>query len=248
MTFFRGGAARVVGHRGGRGPGWPAENTLDAFERAAQEGALAVETDARLLATGEVILLHDPTLDASTRGEDRRAIAAMSLAEASGVRLDGGLRMPLLADALAWARDRGVAMNVEIKSDGERSLRLAAAVARALSRARADVLVSSFHPAPLAAIAALAPGVPRAWLTHPRHDAALDLTSRAARAEVVRALHPERTQVSPARVARWKRRGLLVGVYTVNDDDEARALAAAGVDWIITDRPGAILRALRPST
>jgi len=245
VTVWRGGSTLVVGHRGGRGPGWPAENTIDAFDRAAAEGAVAVETDARLLATGEVVLFHDAALSRATDGADHRTVAGLSSAEAARVRLAGGLRVPLLADALAWASDRGVAINVEIKADGDRSLRLAAAVARAIRAARADVLVSSFSPVIVAAMALLAPRVPRAWLTDPRHDGALDAAVRATRGPMIHALHPERTQAHAPRVARWKRRGLRVGVYTVNDADEARALAASEVDWIITDRPAEIASALR---
>jgi glycerophosphoryl diester phosphodiesterase len=57
-------------------------------------------------------------------------------------------------------------------------------------------------------------------------------------------VHPERVLATPERVARWKRAGALVNVWTVNDPDEARRLAALGVDAIISDVPGGVLGAL----
>ena len=39
--------------------------------------------------------------------------------------------------------------------------------------------------------------------------------------------------------------GVRVNTWTVNDDDEVRRLAAAGIDGIVTDVPDAAIRALR---
>jgi glycerophosphoryl diester phosphodiesterase len=61
----------------------------------------------------------------------------------------------------------------------------------------------------------------------------------------VGAVHPERTEVDAARCRRWQERGRLVNVWTVNDGAEARALAALGVDAIITDVPRKIGDAVR---
>jgi glycerophosphoryl diester phosphodiesterase len=44
------------------------------------------------------------------------------------------------------------------------------------------------------------------------------------------------------------RRGLRLGVWTVNDASEAADLVALGVATIITDQPGAILEAITPRT
>jgi glycerophosphoryl diester phosphodiesterase len=51
--------------------------------------------------------------------------------------------------------------------------------------------------------------------------------------------------VSEPYVTRWKKRGLAVGTYTVNDPDEGARLATLGVDWIFTDAPGAMLARIR---
>ena len=56
-------------HRGGRAD--QTENTLPAFRRALEHGARGLESDARLAADGEVVLVHDPV---ARRGWRRRRV------------------------------------------------------------------------------------------------------------------------------------------------------------------------------
>lgn len=221
MSLWQSAGALVVGHRGGRGEGWPRENTLAAFEQARTQGARAIELDVRTCGSGEVVVLHNPT----------RA----SLAELRR------LGVPTLAEALAWARESDVAVNVELKHDVPNRLLLVERVRRVVRRSLADVLLSSFDPLLLAAAAVAMPATRRALLTsrgqRPRVPSAI------ATPPYVHALHLERTQTEPAAVARYRRRGLRVGVWTVNDPHEALDLAALGVETIITDSPGALLEA-----
>ena len=62
----------VVGHRGGRGAGWPRENTIAAFEQARAQGARAIELDVRTC-DREVIVLHDAPSEGLARPSAQRA-------------------------------------------------------------------------------------------------------------------------------------------------------------------------------
>jgi glycerophosphoryl diester phosphodiesterase len=236
----------VVGHRGGRGEGWPAENTIDAFERARGFGARAIELDVRTCAGGEAIVFHDETLDRMTGGRLRQRVRNESLATLRAVELAGGGRIPTLGEALEWARDRDVAVNVELKHDVPNRAVLVRGALRSVRAARADVCLSSFDPSLLAMAAALGPAVPRALLVHSDQARWERVLQEVARPPLVRALHLERTQTQPSALARYVRRGLRLGVWTVNDEGEARELVRQGVETIITDAPGAILAALNP--
>ena len=44
------------------------ENTLASFELAIRQGADAIELDAKLTADGQVVVLHDRTVDRTTNG------------------------------------------------------------------------------------------------------------------------------------------------------------------------------------
>ncbi len=212
----------IVGHRGGRGDGWPMENTLAAFEQARAQGARAIELDVRTW-EGEVIVFHDPP---------RASLREMRP------------EVPTLAEVLAWARDRGVAVNVEMKHDVPDRLALARATARIVRRAGADVLFSSFDPSLLAMVAALAPSVPRSLLVYKDQSRWATALQETVRPPFVEALHLERTQTDPRAIARYLARGLRVGVWTVNDPTEAKALVSLGVASIITDHTGVMVEAL----
>ncbi len=84
--FARRGRPLVIGHRGVRRAG-VAENTLEAFETAIRDGAEAVELDVRVCASGELVVLHDPTLGRVSGGADDRAAVDLTLTETSPASL-----------------------------------------------------------------------------------------------------------------------------------------------------------------
>ena len=88
----------VLGHRGARHAA--PENTHAAFDLSRVEGAAGVELDVRIVKTGEIVVLHDPTLARVTGGADRRAVEDLPLAEALKADIGQGERVPLLTDVL----------------------------------------------------------------------------------------------------------------------------------------------------
>jgi glycerophosphoryl diester phosphodiesterase len=59
-----------------------------------------------------------------------------------------------------------------------------------------------------------------------------------------RAVHPEHALVTTPRMAAWRNKNMLVGVWTVNDPARARVLSTLGVDYIVSDNPGSATAAL----
>lgn len=241
----------MLGHRGGRGDGWPAENTLEAFDRAIREGADGIELDVRLTSDGVAVVFHDTTLARATGGADARAVDRVAYAALPP--LGGGLRIPRLVDVLEAMR--GHIVNVEIKADVApmsmlgnvpdrvRLVRTAAAAVR--EAGHTDVVFSSFDPLSVLALAVAAPRVPRAMLVGmktPRAATALPLALRHA----IVAAHLDESLITAARAERLLRSKLRVVAWTVNDPARAEALVALGVRWIITDAPGRVVAALRP--
>jgi glycerophosphoryl diester phosphodiesterase len=236
----------VLGHRGARRRA--PENTLAAFELAIEAGARGVELDVRLDGSGNVVVLHDRTLERVSAGGDRRDVETLSSDELSRVLLDGGARVPTLEAVLDWAKSGGHLLNVEVKRDVSERTKLVKALVRLLWRtsgARSFVLLSSFDPLLVRTLAAALPEIPAAWLVHAKQW----LVKRAPAWQRLGAVgvHPERTLASDAEVARLRAAGALVNVWTVNDGEEARRLAAAGVDGLVSDVPGEVLAALARS-
>ncbi len=237
----RGARPFVLGHRGARHAA--PENTERAFELARTEGADGIELDVRLDRDERVVVLHDRTLGRVSNGSESRDVEALGASELDRVSL-GGERVPLLADVLAWARSHGQRVNVELKGDVSRPhvlLRNVCRVVRASGAGPELVLVSSFHPAFLAALALLLPGIPRAWLV----DRGGSFVRRAPGFRLLGdGVNPHHELVTVEAVARWQRAGAVLATWTVNDPAEACRVAELGIDSIISDEPGAILRAV----
>lgn len=243
-----GAAPLVLGHRGARYAA--PENTHAAFELSRAEGAHGVELDVRLVKTGEIIVLHDPTLARVTKQTDRRNVEQLSLAEARRADVGAGERVPLLAEVLDWAERHDQLVNVEVKSDVRRRRDLVRGVIALLSRhpyASRGVWLSSFDPRFVWALARALPAVPSAFLFHtksPVARAAALVGAATFKRLGARAVHPEHVLITEARMQAWRSKSELVGTWTVNEEARARELAALGVDFLITDRPGAILQAV----
>ncbi len=74
---------KFIAHRGLQllGP----ENSITSFKAAARNGMWAIETDFRMTADGNVVCIHDKTLDRTTNGSG--PVAGMTLAEIRNLRL-----------------------------------------------------------------------------------------------------------------------------------------------------------------
>lgn len=211
---------RLIAHRGFAAL-YP-ENTLAAVTRAA-EVADVVEVDVRRCGSGELVVIHDATVDRVTDGTGR--VADLTLAELSELSVIGsGEPVPTLS-AVLEAIPPAVGVNVELKERG-----LVGDAVVALSTVDNDALVSSFDPAVLEAVG---DGAPTAYLyvDDPEGvERAVDLDCAA--------LHPHHQRcIGTDLVARAHDAGLSVHAWTVASAVTAKALGGAGVDGIIADRP-----------
>jgi glycerophosphoryl diester phosphodiesterase len=107
----------IVGHRGARSL-WP-ENSLDGFRRTRDLGIEAVEFDVHVARDGELVVIHDPTLDRTTEG--RGPVAWKTSAELAATRLrDGGDQgVPKLDEVLDVFAGTPIELHIEIKTDAE---------------------------------------------------------------------------------------------------------------------------------
>jgi glycerophosphoryl diester phosphodiesterase len=248
LTRRPGALPLVLGHRGARHAA--PENTHAAFELARSEGAAGVELDVRLVKSSEIVVLHDPTLTRVTRGADARAVEQLTWAETQQADIGSGERVPLLRDVLDWAEGHDLLVNVEVKSDVGRRRDLLSGVIellRAHPYAPRGVVLSSFDPRFVWRLARALPTIPSAFLFHTKSPIAraAALVGAATFTRLgARAVHPEHVVVTAPRMAAWRSRHALVGVWTVNDDARAQELSKLGVDYLISDRPGAILQAI----
>ena len=187
-------------------------------------------------------MTHDASLARVTGGADGRMVH--SVGKTNLPKLADGVAIPDLESALDLLHGRIV--NVELKSDVPSGLALVRAVSRAIRRVQGvDIVLSSFDPRIVVACAALMPRVPRAMLVGGKTARLATVLPLALRPALAGA-HLQDQTITARRAGRLRRTGLRLVAWTVNDSARALALRALGVEWLITDRPGVMVRALGP--
>lgn len=222
-----------IGHRGAAGH--EPENTLRSVRRALALGAQGIEIDVRLV-EGELIVLHDATLQRTTNG--RGSAARRTFAQLRALDAGAGERIPTLREIFE-AVERRAFINVELKGRGTAGP-VEALIGEFVEQrgwTHADFLVSSFHRGELRAITD--PRIPIGLLlTRPTRLSAL--SARRVRASVV---SPALRFVTRRFVEDAHRRGFRVFVHTVNEPRDIERMREFGVDGVFTDFPERVPRA-----
>jgi glycerophosphoryl diester phosphodiesterase len=96
------------------------ENTIAAYDRAIELGAEMIEADVNISRDGQLVMMHDPTLDRTTSGHGR--VSAATSDELAGLDAGAwfgatfaGLRIPTVEETIELARDAGIWMCFEVK-------------------------------------------------------------------------------------------------------------------------------------
>jgi glycerophosphoryl diester phosphodiesterase len=253
------GAPLLVAHRGGAllAP----ENTIEAFRMAVDDWwADILEMDVRLTRDGEVVVIHDPTVDRTTDGTG--AVSALTLDEIrtldaghrfvdeSGERpfRGRGVRIPTLDEVLDAFP--GVRVNIEAKEAA-----VAEPLARVIARHGVEqrvLIAAEFEKSRRGARGYSGPWgasftqVLLFWLLHhlpggspytPRADI-FQVPERRGRLRVV----------TPRFVREAHRLSIPVQVWTVNREEDMRRLLEWGIDGIQTDRPDLLSAVLTERT
>lgn len=253
------GASRplVLAHRGGSAIG--PENTLLALERGRAAGADGFEIDVRLSSDGDLVVIHDPTLDRTTNA--RGSVGSMTTAELGrvdaahwfnpeqGYPLRGrGIGVPRLADALDRFPD--CVFIVELKEGNRDAAHRVVEIVRAAG-AIDRVMVGSFHRGALQHVRRLEPALPTGAATNETRLALyksrlrLPLGRTPYRAFQVPEAFGSTRIISPQFIRTAHAAGVPVQVWTVDDEQDMRRLLEWGVDALITDRPGVALQVVR---
>ncbi|WP_284644788.1 glycerophosphodiester phosphodiesterase [Paenibacillus silviterrae] len=228
----------VIAHRGAKGEA--PENTLGAFKLGLDQGCDAIELDVHLSKDGELIVIHDATMDRTTDKEG--TVNEMTVAEIQ--RADAGRwfhekyegeRVPLLEEVFDLV-PANIMINVEIK--GSYGRRLEPALVKLMQKKNRvhNVVVSSFDFKSLQHLKLHEPEAKIGLLydvNAMRHSDLARLMSTP-----VYSLHPHMRRIDKAEVADAVNQGLKVFPYTINEEEHMLLAIEYGVSGIITDYPG----------
>lgn len=217
------------------------ENTLPAIKKAIADGADAVEIDVRETADGVLVLWHDR--DLRRLGEDSRRVAEVSYDTIRRIDVGArhaprfsGTRAPTLAEAIDLLRGQA-----DIYVDIKMSPRTPDIARNVIELLRAENVIDQ------SAILSIQPNVLQEVA---RREP--DLTTIQLAEFIVGRLDPDafdglalrENRVRAIEVARARRHGYELHVWTVNDPAAMERFISLGVDNIITDRPDALARRL----
>jgi glycerophosphoryl diester phosphodiesterase len=232
---YQGGAEMkpiVIAHKGASGHA--PENTLLSFQRAIDLGAHMIELDLRETLDGELVCVHDPTVDRTTNGTG--AIHELTYKELRGLDAGEGEYIPLLTEVLRLASGK-IKVNIDLKViEVEKKLIDLIEDYKMVE----DVLVSSFFHGTLGTLRDLSENIETAVLVEVPID---DLVVYAMDFKV-NAINPDHKLVTPELVEEAHSVGLKVYPWTVNDLQMMKQLLALGVDGLITDYPDRAARAM----
>jgi glycerophosphoryl diester phosphodiesterase len=222
-----------IGHRGAAGH--EPENTLLSFGAAVSLGADMVELDVHRCASGELVVIHDETVDRTTDGSG--VVAELTLRELKTLDAGKGERIPTLGEVFAALRGR-VGVNIELKGGGTAEL-----VHDILTRTRGegggypgDVLVTSFDWGMLGRMRELSGETLLGPLVYEDVEGALT----AAEGLCAYSVNPYHRKIDAAYVAEAHALGLRVYPWTVNEPGDIRRVTGFGVDGVISDFPDRI--------
>lgn len=236
----------IAAHRGGLFL-WP-ENSARAFRESARLPIEQAECDVHLTADGEVVVMHDTTMDRTT--DAAGPVARMTLSEFRRARLrgTGGEAPPTLAEYLAILAGSPVAPRIEIKAGADRRpypgivRKTLAALDAAGERQRAWIIGFQADTMAEAEAAGGLAGV--AWLLElpTLADLGVEGVLAVARRHGFAEIGLHQQALDAELLGRLRGAGFGVGVWGANHEASIRRMLGLGVDLFATDDPPLAIR------
>jgi glycerophosphoryl diester phosphodiesterase len=243
-----------ISHRGASG--YAPEHTLVAYERGEQMKGNFIEIDLQMTNDGELIAMHDETVDRTTNGTG--LVKNMTLEEIkqldAGVWFNGknpqysnleyvGLKVPTLEE-IFLKFGQGANYYIEIKSPDvypgmeEKLLELLQKYKLSgINGNSSHVIIQSFSEDSLQKVHELDPSIPLIQLLW--YDSSADITDAELRSikKYAVGVGPNFNQMNIDYVQAVREEGLLIHPYTINEKEEMRKALEWGVTGIFTNFP-----------
>ncbi|GGE76685.1 glycerophosphodiester phosphodiesterase [Priestia taiwanensis] len=216
------------------------ENTMIAFKEAVNVGADGIELDVQLSKDGEIIVIHDETLDRTTTGKG--AVQDYTLEELK--QIDAGEKfntvfkgetIPTLREVFEWATTNKLLLNVELKNDvihyNELEEKVIALIEEFELHSR--IILSSFNHQSIAKLSTLAPELEHALLYEEKENEIVQNIHQNR----ANGFHPNFKWLTEEMIKEVQQAGFIVRPYTVNNMADVQRMIDYGVDVIITDYP-----------
>ncbi|EOQ88305.1 glycerophosphodiester phosphodiesterase family protein [Leptospira yanagawae serovar Saopaulo str. Sao Paulo = ATCC 700523] len=233
-----------IGHRGARG--LAPENTLVSF-LVGSESTHYFELDTMLCGSGDLVVIHDFTVDRTTDGKGKvsdftyRKLAELDAGSFFGEAFEGE-QIPTLSQVVQTLPETTV-FDIELKSEGKTKEResLAKAVVKLIRKYKLQnrIWVSSFDWDLVDLVRKEESEVLRGLLIEKG-----DTLNEGYMQYEPDLILPHYSLCTKEFVAKCQSEGLLVIPYTPNTEEEWKSLLEVGVSGLITDYPDRLLHYL----
>ncbi|MET3318594.1 UNVERIFIED_ORG: glycerophosphoryl diester phosphodiesterase [Peribacillus simplex] len=237
---------QIFSHRGSKGT--HPENTMAAFKEAARIGAEGIEFDVHLSSDGEMIVIHDETLDRTTSllGYVKDCSAQKLKTADAGSKFSEefqGEPIPFLKEIFDWARGNSLLMNIEIKTDKLAYEGIEQNIIDLIRKYRMEdrVILSSFNHQSIEKVKMLAPELERALL----FEGLPENFEEILRDKKESGFHPDKNSLTPAISEKAKKLGYKIRPWVANNKADIIRLAEMDVDVIMTDFPEKAIKILK---
>jgi glycerophosphoryl diester phosphodiesterase len=222
----------VVGHRGAAS--YEPENTLKSFDKAVSLGVGAIEFDVHLSSDGEVVVIHDETVDRTTNGKG--AVKDMSFDRLRKLDAGEGEQIPSLQEVIDLYKDKAL-MLIELKAEGT-----AKPVVDILNKSEAwdKVIVISFLHDLVKEVKQLDKRIKTGVLFVGRPINANRL-AKDVKADALVMLYKT---VDKRIVREAHKEGLKVFIWNIDDKSEVKEYVKLGVDAISSNKPDIVIKNL----
>ncbi|MCF2640284.1 glycerophosphodiester phosphodiesterase [Fusobacterium varium] len=225
-------------HRGFSGK-YP-ENTLLAFEKAVEAQADGIELDVQLTKDGEIVIIHDETIDRTTNGKGLvvdYTYEELEKFDASYIYTGqfGFNKIPTLREYFNLIKDTNIITNIELKTGINEYKGIEEKVYNLIKEFQLEnrVIISSFNHYSVLRMKAIAPRIKCGFLT----ETWILNPSKYIKNYCVECYHPHFAMLTPKIVNELKTLGIEINTWTVNKEEDIRDMIVKGIDIIIGNFP-----------
>ena len=229
--------SKIFAHRGYSGK-YP-ENTMIAFKKALECGVDGIELDVQLTKDGEVVIIHDETIDRTTTGKGfvvDYTYEELEKFDASFKFKDLGFnKIPTLREYFQLVKDYDIVTNVELKTGINEYLGIEEKVWELIKEYNLEekVIISSFNHFSVMRMKEIAPQLKYGFLSE---DWIID-AGKYTHSHGVQCYHPRFNNLVPDVIKELKKYNLEINTWTVNLEEDMRYLYSNNIDVIITNYP-----------
>ena len=223
----------IIGHRGAKGH--EPENTLISFQKALAMNVHGIELDVHLSVDGELMVIHDETIDRTTNGTG--FVNKLSLSELKFFRIKNKHQIPTLTEVLDTVSHKCF-INIELKSyeTAEKTVALIEKYVSLKGWHYNQFIVSSFDWNALQQVRFLSEQIEIGVLT----ETDLDLALAFAKFIQAKSIHPHYHLLNKENVSKIQQKGIIVFPWTINESEDIEKIKQYKVNGIITDFPDRI--------